>query len=102
MVARVETEPTFRRRTPEPLFSQSGYKVAEADGGSRWFDLAPDGDRFIMLKSGTVEQTSDEPFNGFIFVENWFEELKERVTVNCLPFWASPTMVARPGRATTR
>ena len=45
----------------------------------RTFDIAPDG-RFIMLKPATAEQTGDEaPFNGLIFVENWFQELTERV-----------------------
>ena len=77
MVAQIETEPTFTSRTPEPLFSFSSYAVL---GPVRPFDLAPDGDRFIFRKSGTAEQTSgDDPFNGLIFVDNWFEELKARV-----------------------
>ena len=81
MVAQVETEPTFSSRTPEPLFSLSGYEVGGGGTGRR-FDLAPDGDRFIFRKSGTAEQTSDdEPFNGLIFVQNWHQELIERVPV---------------------
>ena len=77
MVAQIETEPTFTSGTPEPLFSLSGYAVLSPE---RQFDLAPDGDRFIFQKSGTAGQTSgDEPFNGLIFVENWFEELTARV-----------------------
>ena len=81
MVAQVETEPTFSSRTPEPLFSLSGYEIGGRATGRR-FDLAPDGDRFIVRKPGTAEQTSDDdPFNGLIFVENWFEELKARVPV---------------------
>ena len=79
MVSQIEIEPTFRRRTPEALFSLTGYLVV-GGGGERQFDLAPDGDRFIFLKRGGDAQTSDgDPFNGLIFVENWFEELKERV-----------------------
>ena len=82
MVAQIETEPTFSSRTPEPLFSLSGYEIG-GPGIGRRFDLAPDGDRFIVRKPGTAEQTSDDdPFNGLIFVENWFEELKARVPVN--------------------
>ena len=81
MVAQVETEPTFSSRTPEPLFSLlQGMAGSPATG--RRFDLAPDGDRFIVLKPGTAEQTSDdEPFNGLVLVLNWFEELKARVPV---------------------
>ncbi len=79
MVAQIETEPTFSARTPEGLFSLSGYRPS---GGGRQFDLAPDGDRFIFRKPGTAAQTSDdEPFNDLIFVENWFEELRQRVPV---------------------
>ncbi len=48
----------------------------------RQFDLAPDGDRFIFRESGTAVQTNDDdPFNGLIFVENWHQELTERVPV---------------------
>ena len=82
MVAQIETEPTFSSRTPEPLFSLSGYAVQDGVAIGRRFDLAPDGDRFIFRTSGTAAQTSDgAAFNGLIFVENWFEELKARVPI---------------------
>ena len=82
MVAQIETEPTFSSRTPEPLFSISSYGMVGGPGIGRRFDLAPDGDRFIVRTPGTAEQTSDDdPFNGLIFVENWFEELKRLVPV---------------------
>ena len=78
MVVQVETEPTFSSRTPEPLFELSSYPIGA--GSDRRF--APDGDRFIMLASGTAAQASDDAeFNGLIFVENWFEELKEQVPI---------------------
>ena len=81
MVAQIETEPTFSSRTPEPLFSLSGYGIG-GPGTGRPFDVALDGDHFIFRTPGTAEQTSDDdPFNGLIFVENWFEELKARVPV---------------------
>ena len=76
MVAQVETEPTFSNRTPEPLFSVPGLFGLPADG--RRFDIAPDGDRFIVLKSGTSD---DADFNGLIFVENWHQELLDRVPI---------------------
>ena len=85
MVAQIETDPTFSSGTPEPLFSLSGRTGGEQMVGSllggRRFDLAPDGDRFIIRTSGAPEQTDDDAPNGLIFVENWFEELKERVPV---------------------
>ena len=84
MVAQIETEPTFSSRTPEPLFQHiSSYGMVGEPATGRRFDLAPDGDRFIVRKRGTAEQTTDDdPFNGLIFVENWFEELTARVPVN--------------------
>ena len=78
MVVQIETEPTFSSRTPEPLFNLSGYRV----GGGREFHLAPAGGRFIFRAHEAAFQTSDdEPFNGLIFVENWFEDLKRLVPV---------------------
>ena len=79
MVAQVETEAIFSFRTPEPLFSLSSYGLEAGADVGRPFDIAPDG-RFILPTSAD-EQTGDEPFNGLIFVENWFQELAERVPI---------------------
>ncbi len=82
MVAQVETEPTFSSRTPEPLFSVSDYRLAAGPDVGRPLDLAPDG-RFIFPTTGTTAKTgNDADFNGLIFVENWFEELKRLVPVD--------------------
>ena len=82
MVAQIETEPTFSPRTPEPLFSLLPGMIGGAADGRR-FDIAPDGDRFIVRRLGGTEQTGDdEPFNGLIYVQNWFQELTERVPTN--------------------
>ena len=82
MVAQVETEPTFSSRTPEPLFSLTGYAVGAGGAAGRRFDVAPNGNRFIMRKVVAATETGDDaPFNGLIFVENWFEELTARVPV---------------------
>ena len=78
MVAQVDTEPTFSSRTPEVLFDLSRYLV----GAARDFDLAPDGDRFVFLQAEGTTEPGAETFNGLIFVENWFQELTERVPVN--------------------
>ena len=79
MVADVETNPTFSRGTPTEAFDLSAYQAA---GGTRRYDLAPGGDRFVFLKIAAPVRTSDgDPFNSLIFVENWFEELTARVPV---------------------
>ena len=79
-VAQVETEPTFSSSTPEVLFDLSSWGLGLGPDLGRQVDIAPDG-RFILPTSGTAEQTDGEPFNGLIFVLNWFEELKERVPI---------------------
>ena len=80
LVAQVETEPTFSPQNPAPLLSLRSYAIPGGPEGARTFDFAPTGDRIIVRTSATAGQTSDEdPFNGLIFVENWFEELTERV-----------------------
>ena len=44
--------------------------------GSRNYDISQDGKRFLMIKeSGNDETSSTE----FIFVQNWFQELKRLV-----------------------
>ena len=79
MVAQIETDPTFSARTPGRLLTDSGWQYS---GGGRQYDIAPDGDRFVFLKSaGDVGTSEAESFNGLIFIENWFEELKARVPV---------------------
>ena len=81
MMARIETDPTFSRQTPEPLFSMSGYALSAGPDDARMWDLAPDGDRFVFRKP--TRQTGDDAvFNGLIFVENWFQELTERAPVD--------------------
>ena len=81
MVAQVETDSTFTHGTPEPVFSLSGYGMQGSPATGRRFDIAPEGDRFIVRApfGAAVQTGDDEPFNGLIFVENWFQELTERV-----------------------
>ena len=79
MVAQIETEPTFNPRTPTAVLGLRGFRIALGRDDARMWDLAPEGDRFIFRRSATLEETSDETFNGLIFVENWFEELKRLV-----------------------
>lgn len=78
-VAEVDTEPTFSRGTLTALFSLSGYTMS---GLGRRYDLAPDGERFLLLKAAGTQPGGDVAFTGMIVVEHWFEELKRLVPVN--------------------
>ncbi len=73
MVAEVETEPTFNPRTPTGMFGLQGYAIY---AGAPHFDLAPDGERFLM-RSARRQSTG-----AMIFVEHWVEELKARIPVS--------------------
>ena len=73
MAAPVQVEPSFSRGTPQLLF-EGGYHQAVG----RTYDVAPDG-RFVMVK----EDAEDEaPSPVIVVVDNWFQELTERVPVN--------------------
>jgi serine/threonine-protein kinase len=69
MVAlRVETEATFSAGPTSALFSATEYR---ADVNHRQYDVAPDGERFIMIRpvGGIAE-------GALILVQNFFEELR--------------------------
>ena len=70
----VETEPTFRPGNPEVLFA-APYRSRP---GFREWDVAADG-RFLMVREGAAEETTTPHM---VVVENWFQELTERVPVN--------------------
>ena len=76
MAAPIDTEPTFRPGNPVVLFDAPNLLTT---GGGRAFDIAPDGQRFLMVT--TEGSTSGDARPQINVVLNWFEELKERVPV---------------------
>ncbi len=78
MVVAVQTEPTFAAGNTELLFEGS-YTVS---GGGRDYDIAPEGQRFLMIREGRESAESDDPFAGLSRIHvvlNWFTELQARV-----------------------
>ena len=73
MAVRVRTEPEFQAGTPEELFN-GPYR--RNPGRSRWYDVSPDGQRFLMIKQAAG---ADGGGNDVILVQNWFEELERLV-----------------------
>ncbi len=74
----VQTEPSFTPATPEVLF-EDDYLLGT--GGGRTYDVAQDGQRFLIIKEGGgAEDTSAPP--QIIVVQNWHEELKRLVPVD--------------------
>ena len=57
---------------------KDGYVTAPAGFGGRTYDIAPDGQRFLMLKAGGgADQTAAPP--QLILVQHFDEELKRLV-----------------------
>ena len=70
---------TWPTTTPMKLFDVARYYPSNT--ARRQYDIALDGQRFLMIKAGgTSEQTAAPP--SIIVVQNWLEELKRRVPTN--------------------
>ncbi len=73
MSVRVQTDGEIVAGEPRVMVS-GDYGVEYTSSGSQTYDVAPDGQRFIMTQS--VEHAAPRQIR---VVLNWFEELKERV-----------------------
>ena len=78
MVVSIQTQDqTLRAGSPRVLFE--GQYVSHSNPvGFQFYDISPDGKRFLMLKEGELPE---EP-NQINVVINWFEELKRLVPVD--------------------
>jgi serine/threonine-protein kinase len=73
MVVGVQTTPTFAALEVRELFSTRGYTTFAVH---RTYDVTEDDQRFVMIRETMVEEGGATEL---IVVENFFEELKERV-----------------------
>ena len=72
----IETEPGFVPGTAEVLFDTAGYDLDLTEG--RRFDVAPDGQRFLMLKR-VAATDGGRAAPEIVLVLDWFDELQRRV-----------------------
>ena len=74
----IATEPSFsfttERRVPIDDFIVTG--------GYRSYDIAPDGERFVMVLPAVESQSDEAPRAEIIIVQNWFQELKRLLPGN--------------------
>ncbi len=77
MAVPVQTEPSFTPATPEVLFEGDYFFGTPAS--SRKYDVASDGQRFLMIKEGGTDEAASPQI---ILVQNWFEELRRLVATN--------------------
>ena len=71
MAVNMTTEPTFGAGTPRLLFEGIYLR---SEGGSAFYDVTPDGQRFVMVQA--QQGAAQAQIN---VVLNWFEELKRLV-----------------------
>ena len=81
MVAAVATEPNFSPSTPSIVVEGFGTSFSWGTGNTRGFDITPDGSRFIARTRGGFQSDAMNIFTGLVVVENWFEELNERIPI---------------------
>ncbi len=74
MVVDVQTDATFSRNRPRTLFE--GLVVDCALTYNSYYDVAPDGQRFVMRLPSQIEA---QPVTRINIVLNWVEELKRLV-----------------------
>jgi serine/threonine-protein kinase len=72
MAVPIETEPTFVPGNPAVVFDENyvGYTTG------RPYDIAPDGERFLMIKQAGADEGSATEL---ILVQNWFQDLERLV-----------------------
>jgi len=76
MVVLIQTDPTFSPGKPKVLFE--GSYVSESNPpGFQYYDISPDGERFLMMKEDAAQEQGQ-----INVVLNWFEELKRLVPPN--------------------
>jgi serine/threonine-protein kinase len=74
-VVRVDTSgPTLVSGAPVKVFDTPYFEP----NPQRWFDVSPDGRRFLMIKENTTARRSATPAS-MVVVENWADELKTRL-----------------------
>ena len=76
-------DPTFTPSRPELLFEAPGRMTPFGRLVRQW-DVAPDGQRFLMVKEAREDPSRDGPRRGpteLVYVGNWFAELNERVPI---------------------
>ncbi len=74
----VVTTPTFTPGRVSMLFETAAYNSVSAANSNRRLAVAPDGQRFLLLKAAATATGAGQE-QRLLFVENWIEEVRQRV-----------------------
>ncbi len=77
MALAFEIEPTFTPGALTQLFERTII-----GGANRQMAVSPDGQRFLLLATATENADGELAPSRLILVQNWFEELRQRVPTN--------------------
>ena len=80
MSIRVEASSTWTAGPQTKLFD-GPYLLGAGGSVGRTYDISPDGQRFLMIKTGGGPDQTAGP-SSLIVVQHWAEELKRLVPVN--------------------
>jgi serine/threonine protein kinase/Tol biopolymer transport system component len=78
VAARVRSEPRFEVESRQRLFSGEGYRSMTLGATRRWYSVAPDDQRFMMIRS-VRDRDPGLDAGELILIRNWFQEI-ERTT----------------------
>ena len=84
MAAAVQTRPAFIAARPTVLLDDRSLLLDArtfATGAHRTFDVSRDGQRFLVLKDSARSTDEESVPAGMIVVQNWFEELKAKMSL---------------------
>ena len=71
MAVTIETKgDSLEAGTPKPLFERR-FSVTTSSGGDAWYDVSPDGQRFLMLRPEETQTTAS-----IVMVQEWVNEPK--------------------------
>jgi len=76
----VERGPSWAATAPSLLIKE-GYVTAPAGSPGRTYDISPDGERFLLIKTASGSELGAAP-NNLIVVQHFDEELKGLVPAN--------------------
>jgi serine/threonine-protein kinase len=76
------TTPTFTPGRLSMLMDTTAYTAGFVINSNRRFAVAPDGQRFLFLKAAATPGGAGQETQSLLFVENWIEEVKQRVPSN--------------------
>jgi Tol biopolymer transport system component len=79
MAVNIQTQPVFKAGTPRLIFEAPYASNATIGAWSPGYSASADGQRFLMLKA--KEDPQREIMTQISIIQNWFEELKQRVPV---------------------